>query len=142
MNEEQYIKERVEGQIQWYSQKSSANKSLHFWTSGLVIVFSAIIPFLSGFLETGPVYLGYIVGVLGMFVAILTGVSSLVKFQEKWVKYRATSSLLKNEKYMYLTGSGYYKDDSKQFTEFVNRIESIMSKENSAWAEIMTEDDD
>ncbi|WP_025740243.1 DUF4231 domain-containing protein [Aquimarina pacifica] len=142
MNEEQYIDERVEGQIDWYSKKSSANKNLHYWTRGLVIIFSAIIPFLSGFLETGPVYLGYIVGVLGMLVALLTGVSSLVKFQEKWIKYRATSSLLKNEKFMYLTGSGFYKEGNKKFEEFVSRIENIMSKENSAWTEIMENEDD
>jgi len=142
MEEKEYLNHRVNEQIQWYSTKSSTNKRLHYATRGSIIFFSALIPFISGFLETGPVYLNYVVGVLGMLVAVLTGISTLVKFQEKWVKYRATSIILKQEKFLYLNKSGHYRKVTDEFDTFVYRIERILSKENDAWVEIMNNEDE
>ncbi len=145
MKEEQYIKERVDDQLNWYSKKSVTNKKYHLWTRGLVIVFSAIIPFAAGFLEThkndSTTYLNYVIGVLGMLVAILTGVSALMKFQEKWVKYRSTSEALKHEKYLYMTSSGGYKNADDPFHLLVTTVENLISKENATWGEFMNKED-
>ena len=143
MKEDQYMKERVNDQINWYSKKSTRNKQLHLWMRGLVIVFSAIIPFAAGFVETNPdfIYLNYIIGILGMLVAILTGISSLMKYQEKWVKYRTASETLKHEKFLYVTKSGEYKSQGDHFSTFVNRVESLISKENSLWNEYMVKEE-
>ncbi|MBP2831936.1 DUF4231 domain-containing protein [Aquimarina sp. U1-2] len=142
MTEDQYIKERVDDQIRWYDTKSSRNKSLHLWTKGLVITFSALIPFISGFLKSGPEYLDYVVGILGMVVAILTGVSELMKFQDKWAKYRTTAETLKHEKFLFSTQSGHYHGQENYFTIFVGRIEALISTENSDWSKIISEDKD
>ncbi len=140
MKEEQYLNERLENQLKWYSNKSANNKMLHLWTQALVIIFSALIPFLAGFMETGPVYLNYIIGVLGMLVAILAGVSAMMKFQEKWVKYRTASETLKHEKFMYITRTGHYKGKGEHFNILVTRVENLISKENSLWSEYMSEE--
>ncbi|MCK8520191.1 DUF4231 domain-containing protein [Aquimarina sp. D1M17] len=144
MNEEQYLKERIEYQMTWYNRKSKINKSLHLWTKSLVIVFSALIPFAAGFVEANKNlwYLNYVIGVLGMLVAILTGVSSLLKYQEKWVKYRTTSEALRHEKFLYLTGSGAYKDKKDPFHILVTRVENIITMENTMWSDIMNTDEE
>ncbi|GAA4271597.1 DUF4231 domain-containing protein [Aquimarina gracilis] len=141
MNEEQYIKDRVEDQIKWYGTKSAANKRMHLWTKGLIISFSAFIPLISGFLKSGPEYLNYVVGALGMVVAILTGISELMKFQEKWAKYRTTAETLKHEKFLYMTKSGHYHAEKAQFNQFVSRIETYISTENSEWSKIISQEE-
>ncbi|AXT59670.1 DUF4231 domain-containing protein [Aquimarina sp. AD10] len=140
MHEDEYLKERVEVQIRWYDKKSAKNKKLHFTIQGCVIVFSSLIPFFSGFSKNGPDYINYVIGSLGMLVAILAGISALVKYHEKWVKYRTTSESLKHEKFMYLTRSGHYKDEKNYFNVFVGRVEALISSENSTWSDIMKED--
>ena len=111
MNEEKYIKERVQNQIDWYSKKSALNKKLHLWFRGLIIVFSATIPFLTGLIEDKSKSLTIIVGVLGVLIAVLTSLTALMKFQEKWSEYRTTSETLKHEKYLYETKSGPYDNE-------------------------------
>jgi len=71
-------------------------------------------------------------GISGAIVAILSGLVSLFKFQEKWTNYRTTSETLKHEKYMFLTKtSPYHEQDS--LSTLVYRVESIISRENSDW---------
>jgi len=141
MNKEQYLKDRVDNQIDWYSKKSATNKRMHLWCKGLVIVFSAIIPLLSGFLETGPKYFNYIIGILGMLVAIFAGISELMKFQEKWAKYRTTAETMKHEKFLFLTESIHYIEDQGRFNKFVSRIETLISTENTEWSNIVSQEE-
>lgn len=141
MKEENYIKERVDDQIKWYSKKSSINKQLNLWTKGLVIVFAALIPFAAGFITGETIWLNYIIAILGVLTAIFTGVSALLKFQEKWNEYRTTSETLKHEKYLFLTEAGPYDGEEEAFKLFVSRIENLISKENSAWSQYINKDD-
>lgn len=140
MNEEQYISERIDGQIRYYSSKSTTNKKLYQWSKGVVIVFSALIPFISGFLETGPKYLSFVIGLLGMLVAILVGISELLKFQDKWTNYRTTAEILMQEKYLYQTKSIHYLEDKNRFNKLVSRVETLLSTENSEWAKMMSQE--
>ena len=141
MNEEQYIKDRVDDQIKWYGSKSATNKKMHIWTKGMIITFSAFIPLISGFLKSGPEYLNYVVGILGMLVEILTGISELMKYQEKWTKYRTTAETLKHEKFLYMTKSAHYIDEKKRFNQFVSRVETLISTENSEWSKIISQEE-
>ena len=143
MNQEDYIEQRVDNQLHWYSAKSMINKKMHLGTRGLVIIFSAFIPFAAGFSETHPdhLYLNYLIGVLGMLVAIIAGVSALMKYQEKWVKYRSTAEALNREKYMFMTLSGNYQDEKDPFHLLVTRVENIIALENTMWSEFMNEDE-
>jgi|TARA_B110000037_G_scaffold137421_1_gene155579 hypothetical protein len=141
MTEEEYIKERVDDQIDWYGKKSATNKNYHLWTKGLVIVFAALIPFAAGFISEKTIWLNYVIAVLGVLTAIFTGLSALLKFQEKWNEYRTTSETLKHEKYLFRTEAGPYDGESEPFKFFVSRIENLISKENSAWSQYINKDD-
>lgn len=134
MTEDEYIKERLEDQLEWYSKKSQYNQKWFKRLRLLEITCAALIPFLSGMgdkINFSP----WIIGCLGVFIAVSATASTLFKYHENWIEYRTTAEQLKHEKYVYLTGAKPYDTDSK-FEILVERVESLISKENSAWASI------
>lgn len=139
MSPEEYIQQRVDDQIQWYSAKSGTNKKYYLWSKSMIIFLATLIPFISGFLSTEVEWPTYMVGTLGVLTAMLSGISSLFRFQEKWNEYRTTSEALIHEKFMFMTSSGQYENAKTPFIVFVNKIEHIISKEHSNWSEYITE---
>lgn len=134
---EQYIKERVDDQIDWYGRKSSFNKKLFTLFRIVEIILSALIPLLSGFLVPGHVWVKLLIAIIGVTITIIAGCLSLLKWQENWIQYRSTSESLKHEKFLFLCGTPPYNEDSA-FELFVERIECLISKENSDWAQSIT----
>ena len=132
MNEEQYLESRLEDQLRWYSEKSKHNQSWFIRYKVIEISSAALIPFLSGFSEKIP-YSSWIIGILGLLVAITASLTMLFKYHENWIQYRTTAEQLKHEKYIYLTGTQPYNTKDK-FNLLVERAESLISKENTEWA--------
>ena len=127
MKEEDYIKNRLEDQIQWYSKKSTRYKKLSYMIRATEIIIAGLIPALFHWsLIKG------IIPFLSAIVAILAGLIALFKFQETWISYRTTSESLKHEKYLYFTKVSPY-DKENSFEILVKTVESIISKENSLW---------
>jgi hypothetical protein len=81
------------------------------------------------------------VGVLGVALALLTGLEVLFKFHDKWTNYRGTLETLKQEKFMFLSKAGPYKNDQSLST-LTERIETILAKENSTWNQLMNQNDE
>lgn len=132
MNKDEYIKVRLEDQIKWYDDKSQYNQKWFKRLRKAEIICAAAIPFIAGFSETVP-HSNVVIGVIGIIIALCAGISALNKYQENWINYRNTCETLKHEKYLFITScSSYQGDDS--FTKFVERIESLISKENSLWS--------
>jgi len=75
-----------------------------------------------------------IIGLLGLLVAIITAILGLYKFQENWIAYRTTCESLRHEKYLFLTECEPYDGDAP-FKLFVQRVESLISKENTKWSD-------
>ena len=50
------------------------------------------------------------------------------------MSYRTTAEALKQEKYLYLTGSTPYSE-TDSFSLFVTRIENVITNQNSGWVE-------
>jgi hypothetical protein len=134
MTEQEYIKTRSDDQLTWYSDKATTNKLLNYWTKSLIIVFSATIPLVAG-LEFCPAIKNIVLGILGSLIAILSGLSGLLKFQEKWTEYRTTSETLKHEKILFQTKTGPYNEEAEPFKLLVTRTENLVSKEHSAWSQ-------
>ena len=142
MTEEQYITERVEDQIKWYERKSAINKKYYLWSNASIIVFAALIPFLAGLSDDSIDWPKYIIAVLGVFTATLTGISALYKFQEKWATYRMTGESLKREKLLFQTKTQPYDGSAASFNQFVSNVESLMSSENAGWTQIVNKNDE
>ncbi len=132
MTEKEYIEDRLEGQLKWYSDKSDFHKAWYSRLRLLEIIAAALIPFLSGMADKIN-HSAWIIGSLGVLIAVAAAVSSLFKFHENWIEYRTISEQLKHEKYIYLTDTKPYDSDNK-FNLLVERVESLISKENSTWA--------
>ncbi|MBM9518341.1 DUF4231 domain-containing protein [Desulforhopalus vacuolatus] len=133
MNEEEYISSRVDNQIDWYDLKSQKAQNCFKWLRGIEIFSAAAIPLIAGFAkEPFPVTL--VIGSLGALIALISSFIGLNQFQENWTEYRTTCESLKHEKYLFLTNSEPY-NESEPFSLFVQRVESLISKENSAWSQ-------
>lgn len=138
MTSDEYLKDRVEDQINWYSEKSQWNQRWFKRLRVIELIFASLIPFLVSQITAETALLKVVVGSMGMCIAIISGLVSLYKFQENWIEYRTTAETLKHEKYLFLTGSAPYDSDDS-FQSLVDRIESLISKENSTWARNVNE---
>ena len=96
----------------------------------LEIISASLIPLLSG-LSMIP-YSEWIIGMLGVIIAVAVGAGALYKFHENWMEYRTTLEALKHEKLLYLTQVAPY-DNDEPFQTLVSRAESIMVNENQNW---------
>ena len=132
MTLEDYLKDRLDNQIEWYNHKSSINKKRYNTLRFGVILISVCIPFLTGLITDETNWLKIAVGIGGVLIALFEGASSLYKFQENWLTYRMTAEQLQREKLFFLTKSGpYQRNNSLQI--LVARAEAIMSTENETW---------
>ncbi|XRJ96217.1 DUF4231 domain-containing protein [Latilactobacillus sakei] len=129
-----YKDERLDDQINWYDKKSSYEKRRHYVIKILQVIFSTSIPVLTSFVIDFH-WMLRIIGILGGLVTILEGISSVMKFHEKWIQYRTISESLKREKYMFEASAGVYDaDNTHEFKTLVERCETIISSENINWA--------
>jgi len=136
MDEERYMSDRVDHQIDWYSRKSARNKKLFLSFEISAIASAALIPIISQWLDLS--WASVTIACLGGLSAIIASTVSLLQSRDRWADYRTTAETLKHEKYLYLTGSGPYEED-KSFPRFVEAIESLVSQENTAWKQRVCE---
>lgn len=143
MDDSNYIEQRLDNQIDWYSKKSSTHKRKHMCIEMFVIISSAAIPILTllhYYMTDSTIFIfkdsDLIIAFLGSLTAITAGYSKLAKLQENWLNYREISETLKHEKYLYLALSGPYSDCEKAFPLLVERTENIISHENLNWTQV------
>ncbi len=140
MNEQDYIAERIENQIKWYSAKSSWNQTRYKSIKTLIIVISVLIPFLTGLIDENGFWLKIAVGIGGVLIAAGESILSLQKYQENWMEYRRSSETLKREKLLYLTKSGPYREGAN-LQLLVERVENFTENENKGWLAYTKTDD-
>ncbi len=131
------IIERLEDQIRWYDRRSKSNMQ---WFKRIKIteIFSAaIIPLLAASrLPRAAVA----TGVLGVLITVLEGMLQLNQFHENWIRYRSTCESLKHEKYIFLANAAPYSNVEKPRTLLAERVESLVSQEQSKWASVQQQD--
>lgn len=138
MNEEDYLKNRIDDQINWYNAKAHTNKNYHYTSKALIIIISSIIPLIAG-IEIDSRFKNIILGLLGTSIAVLTGLTALLKFQEKWSEYRMTTEAAIQEKILFQTLSGPYDKQPEPFKLLVKRVENLLSKEHDHWSQYINE---
>jgi hypothetical protein len=125
-----YLDERYLDQIRWYSSRSTRNKNFYSFFQWTVIVLSAVLPVLISVVTDGYKWVPLVISVL---LAIGTGALRTFKFQEIWINYRTISETLKKEKHFYDANLDEYSNASDKEQVFVNRVENLISRENSLW---------
>ena len=143
MNAEEYIRDRVEDQITWYDTKSLKNQRLFKRLRLAEIAAAATIPLLSGFVDLERPAIPIAIGILGAIVAVIAGALGLYQFEQHWVEYRTTCESLKKERFLFLTGSEPFDQQPRDnYQLLVQRVEALVSKENTNWAQYMMKPDE
>jgi len=135
MDEKTYLAERLENEIAWYERKSKKNKQNYYLFRIVEFFSAALIPFLINFLTGDSKLLIIAISILSITVLISTGIISLFQFNELWTEYRTNAESLKHEKYLYLSSAKPYNTENK-FQILVERVERLISIENSRWEEL------
>lgn len=139
MEEGEYLKNRLDNQIDWYNKKSAVNKK-YFRLCQVILLIMATLITLSGTFNAAEFpWVAYTIPFLGASIAIISGLLGLFKFQENWLEYRTVCESLKHEKFLFLTKSEPYHE-GKAFGLLVNKVEALISKENTNWSQYMNKE--
>ena len=135
----EYLKNRYEDQITWYSDRASLNKRLYQCFQWGVIILSATVPVL---VASIPKSAEWITITVSIGLAIGTAALKTFKFQENWINYRTVSETLKKEKHFLDARLDDYANSDDREALFVERVESLISRENSLWIMTHQQSDD
>ncbi|RUM31372.1 MAG: DUF4231 domain-containing protein [Aquifex sp.] len=132
--EDWYLENRLEDQIKWYDSKSVEKQKRYKFIKAGEIIFSGLIPFLVILGQNSSIFY-YLTALSGVVTTILAAFNSLGKYHELWLEYRTTAETLKHEKYFYITKAGPYRNLEREeaFILLVERVESLISRENTQW---------
>jgi hypothetical protein len=128
---QKYLKERYEPQINWYDKKSMWNQKMYRYLQWSVIILAAITPVLVAVEDIKVIH--WTAVFIAVLVAIGTSVLKTFKYQENWINYRTTCETLRKEIHFYQVGVGDYRDSEDREALFVERVESLISRENTMW---------
>ncbi len=123
---------RVEDQINWYDRKSHSCLQWFKTLKTLTIIVASAIPVVTG--TVNSIASSRIAGGLGALIAVLEGVQQLNQYHANWISYRSTCEALKHEKYLFAAAAGPYAKSSTARALFAERVEQIMSQENTKWS--------
>lgn len=136
MTEEEYLRDRLENQLRWHSDKAAENQKKYKLFQLIVIIAGALVPLFTSVSDTDAVYTKWIVGLLGVVVAGTAAAISLYKFQENWVQYRIIAEALKTEQFLFATKAPPY-DGPDPFKDLVVRVEEILVEQQRKWKAIV-----
>jgi hypothetical protein len=137
---EDYLRERVDEQIQWMADKAQYNKSNHR-VLRLVQISLGVLVTATGPYTTVLHYGPQITTVLGAIISLSAAWEAVNDYQNNWIRYRRTLEDLERERLLYQTSSGPYRqamaassEEEAAFTLFVTRVESLLGQELDSWS--------
>ena len=131
----EYLDQRYSDAIAYYESKAKANKKLYNGFQWSVIVISAVMPVLVVSSHQTD-YFRWIAAGLSVLLAIGTSALKAFKFQENWMNFRQIAETLKQERYFYEAEIGPYATAPDKGGLFVDRVESLISRENAIWVNV------
>lgn len=126
----EYLTDRYNDQVLWYSNRATTNKQWYQIFQWGVVILSAAVPVL---IASMPIRFQWFTITISIILAIGTSALKTFKFQENWVNYRTISETLKKEKHFYDARLDDYANTEDKEALFVERVESMISRENSLW---------
>ena len=127
---DKYLKQRYEPQIAWYDTKAIANQLQYRFLQWSVLILSAVTPVL---VAVGGEWQRWSAVVVSASVAIGTAALKTFKYQENWINYRTTCETLRKEIHYFTARVGDYRDAEDSHAQFVERVEALVSRENTLW---------
>ncbi len=141
LDAQRYINERLDDQINWYSNKSTTAQRKYKSVQVVEFFLAASTPILGtlAFVTEYGTLFTLLMGIFGAIIAILESICTMNKYHENWIQYRYISELLKHEKYLFITKAPPYDEDAA-FSLLVQRVERTISSENVNWVGINNDD--
>lgn len=130
MNQEdfdQYLNNRYQEAVSWYDKKAVWNKRVYYCFQITIIVIAATTPIFAVLEFRWPATIS------AALVAIATGIVKFMKLDENWLNYRTICETLKKEPYLMRAELGDYASCTNKEKLFVDRVESLISRENTLW---------
>jgi hypothetical protein len=136
---EGYVAGRLDEQIAYYEAAANRAKRMHLRLQTGVLVLSVLVPVVVNRPPEGSGWLHYVILGFALLLPAMTGLAAARKYSEVWLSYRMAAELLKNEKYLFLTGSGRYRGHPNAFQELVETVESLLSAEHNKFRAFFAE---
>jgi Protein of unknown function (DUF4231) len=136
---ERYLSGRLEEQIDFYEKAAARAKLMHVRLQGGIIVLSVMVPVAVSHPQDWSGWPRFLVVAASLLLPAMTGLTSFRKYGETWISYRTTAELLKTEKYLFLTGSGRYRDNPNAFHDLVEAVEAQLIAEHTKFRASFTE---
>ncbi|MAU11227.1 MAG: hypothetical protein CL607_15510 [Anaerolineaceae bacterium] len=141
-----YMEHRWYGQWKYYDERAEQNKGRYLLLQRIIVIGSVSVPVLisvgpsiqAGFESVGDsarLILDMITIISSLAVAVAAGIERLYKYGEYWSSYRNAAEELMQEKALYDTRSGAYKDSETPFLDFVKFTEDIIAQQNGRWVQ-------
>ena len=93
MDEQTYLKERLDNKINWYSSKSSEAQSWYKWLKFADNLLALIIVPISYYSDS-CCWFKYAGIAAGILIALSNFLQSMNKYHENWIQYRSTAEIL------------------------------------------------
>lgn len=123
-----YIKNRLQPEIDWYETKSARNKKLYYGFRASTICLSGFLAFMAYF-NNLP---GWAIGLTATAIIMVEAFDAFLKPQENWINFRTTAETLKHEKEMFNVKAGAYATAPTE-QMLAERCEMLISREHSIW---------
>ena len=124
----EYIKNRLQPEINWYEKKSARNKNLYYGFRAATIFLSGFLA-LMGYFNNLP---GWAIGLTATVIIMVEAFDAFLKPQENWINFRTTAETLKHEKEMFNAKAGAYATSPTE-QMLAERCEMLISREHSIW---------
>ncbi|MFJ6212160.1 DUF4231 domain-containing protein [Streptomyces sp. NPDC092296] len=137
MTPQEYLDSRLAQYQKWYDVKAVKTKAMHLRMRTISVVGGALVPV---FVNLDLPVSRYIATLLSLVVVASVSLESVYRYREQWKNYRSTEQLLGHERVYFQTGVGPYVNlsDGDSFKKLVERVEKVISNENSATLNVMT----
>jgi len=127
---ENYLSSRYQKEIAWYdkaARRSYYGYQIFQWAAIILSASTGVLVVIG----EGPIK--WAAAVIAVMVAISTAALKTFKYQENWINYRTTCETLRKEFHYYQAGIQGYGDAEDKEALFVERVESLISRENTLW---------
>ena len=134
---EEYIKERVNQEIKYYSKSATQSKKSYLRMRAVSVIGGALVPVL---VNIPGVYVDILTTIISLVVVLIVSLETVYRYREQWTNYRTAEQSLRNQYFIYTSKAGVYAtlDDATAFKLFVDRVEEAIEAESGATLRVMT----
>ena len=136
---DEYISGRYKAEIDWYDGRANENQSRYRVLQWSLIILSALTPVFIAIDFAEPArWLKWVPLVTSVLVSLISAALKTFKYEENWLNFRTTCETLKKEIHFYRADTGDYERAEDKEAAFVERVEALISRENSLWLNTST----